>query len=561
VTETGTITASTYDAAGRLKTRNFTGNVVTTYNYSPARGWVESINTVKGPTVHQNLVYTYYPDGMIQTVTSPKSMESWSYAYDDLNRLLSATNVDTPSLTQTFTYNEIGNITSNSQIGTYTYPTPGTARPHAVSTAGPRSYQYNVVGQMTSRNGTVTQWTGDGKPSSVGNVGFTYDGVGVRLKKVSGGQTTRYIGGDYEIAPDGTVTKYLRGGKKVGATFFIHHRDHLGSIQAVTDSLGNEVRRQKHKPFGDQHFVSGSHIESKGWIGEREEETELLYLNARYYDPEIGRFTSADPLVGRGQRLNRYSYSVNSPISFSDPSGLTHICHIQVGWESVNTLGNKGDGINPVMIEVCTPHSSPYPQGEGRHPDPHRPRDRERRPETGCGPMGRGPCKPDPPTTPPPIPPPKPPDEPDDDEDGDADQNSDESQESDVESGGGGGGGGGWAPTGGFVPAPCESFGQRFSENFWATNSVVPGLVAPTGAGLFFAGRVGAATGRVTLIQGAELYVAGSANGTIASGNAAWLGQGAATSASTFLRVGAAWELGIGAGSALEAGFHWATCR
>jgi len=323
VTETGTITASTYDAAGRLKTRNFTGNVVTTYNYSPARGWIESINTVKGTsTVHQNLVYTHYPDGMVQSVTSPKSMESWTYAYDDLNRLLTATNADTPSLNQSFSYNEIGNITSNSQIGSYAYPTPGTARPHAVTSAGTRTYQYNSIGQMTSRNGTVLQWNGDGKPSSIGNVAFTYDGLGERLKKTSGGQTTKYIGGDYEIAPNGTVTKYLAGGKKVGLVYFKHHRDHLGSIQAVTNSLGNEVRRQKHKPFGDQHNVTGSHLESKGWIGEREEETELAYLNARYYDPEIGRFTAPDPIVRMGQGLNRYSYSWNSPPNFSDPLGL-----------------------------------------------------------------------------------------------------------------------------------------------------------------------------------------------------------------------------------------------
>ena len=49
-----------------------------------------------------------------------------------------------------------------------------------------------------------------------------------------------------------------------------------------------EVRRQDHKPFGDQHYAWGAHVESKGWIGEREEETELVYLNARYYDQEIG---------------------------------------------------------------------------------------------------------------------------------------------------------------------------------------------------------------------------------------------------------------------------------
>ena len=321
-TETGTISASTYDAAGRVLGRWFSNGAVTTQSYSGTRGWIENIQTVKGSTVLQNLTYQHYADGMIQAITSAKTMESWTYAYDDLNRLLAAMNVDTPSLTQSFTYNEIGNIIYNSQIGSYTYPGSGNAGPHAVSTAGSRTYQYNAAGQMTSRNGTVIQWNGDGKPSSIGNAAFVYDGLGTRLKKTSGGQTTKYIGGDYEIAADGTVTKYLVGGKKVGTSFFIHHRDHLGSIQAVTDPTGAEVRRQKHKPFGDQHTATGSHFESRGWIGEREEETELVYLNARYYDPEIGRFTAPDPIVRLGQGLNRYSYSWNNPINFLDPSGL-----------------------------------------------------------------------------------------------------------------------------------------------------------------------------------------------------------------------------------------------
>lgn len=243
-TETGTITASTYDAAGRVLSRSFTNGVITTQSYSATRGWLENIHTVKDTTVHQDLTYQYYPDGMIESVASAKPMESWSDAYDDLNRLLTATNADTPGLNQTFQYDELGNILYNSQIGTYTYPAAGNPRPHAVSAAGTRSYAYNAAGQMTSRNGTVIQWNGDGKPSSIGNVAFVYDGVGTRLKKISGGETTKYLGGNYEIAPDGTVTKYLIGGKQVGTEFFVLHRDHLNSIQSVTDALGVEVRRQ-----------------------------------------------------------------------------------------------------------------------------------------------------------------------------------------------------------------------------------------------------------------------------------------------------------------------------
>ena len=292
---------------------------MTDYAFSATRGWLDNLHTTKGATTHQDLTYARYSDGMISGITSAKSMESWLYVYDDLNRLLSATNVDTPGLTQSFTYDDVGNMTYNSQIGSYTYRTPGTGQPHAVQTAGSRSYVYDTVGRMTSRDGALLQWNGDGKPSSIGSVAFTYGGTGERLKKVSGSDVTRYVGGNYEIAPDGTVTKYLIGGKQVDTNFFINHSDHLASIQAVTDAAGVEVRRQAHTPFGDQHYATGSHAESKGWIGEREEETELVYLNARYYDPEIGRFTSPDPIARLGQGLNRYSYALNTGPSIKPP--------------------------------------------------------------------------------------------------------------------------------------------------------------------------------------------------------------------------------------------------
>ena len=183
-----------------VTSRTFANGVTSTLTYSASRGWLENLQTTKGATTHQDLTYTYEPDGMIQSITSAKSMETWSYTYDDLNRLLNAVNLDTPSLTQSFTYDDIGNMTYNSNIGSYTYPTPGTGKPHAVTTADTRSYAYDAAGRMTSRNGAVIQWNGDGKPSAIGNIGFTYDGVGIRLKKVSGGQTTKYVGGNYEIA-------------------------------------------------------------------------------------------------------------------------------------------------------------------------------------------------------------------------------------------------------------------------------------------------------------------------------------------------------------------------
>ena len=132
----------------------------------------------------------------------------------------------------------------------------------------------------------------------------------------------------------------------------------------MTDAAGVEVRRQDHTPFGDQHYAWGSHAESKGWIGEREEETELVYLNARYYDPEIGRFTAPDPTVRLGQKLNRYSYSRNNPINLSDPSGLDECTGTSTG-PTNGGVSCTLDGPSSAVVPLRLPDELPPPAGLG----------------------------------------------------------------------------------------------------------------------------------------------------------------------------------------------------
>ncbi len=114
LTETGTISDSQYNASGQLISRTYANGVVTTNTYSDQRGWLDRIYTTRDTVVHQDLNYTYLPDGMISSVTSVHAMEGWTYAYDQLNRLTGATNADTSTLDQSFTYDAIGNITYNS---------------------------------------------------------------------------------------------------------------------------------------------------------------------------------------------------------------------------------------------------------------------------------------------------------------------------------------------------------------------------------------------------------------------------------------------------------------
>ena len=109
-------------------------------------------------------------------------------------------------------------------------------------------------------------------------------------------------------------------------TFWLH-RDHQGSIQAITDATGAEVQRFQYYPYGDRLNTATAHDESKGWIGERQDTTGLFYLHARYYDPVIGRFVTPDWLDPMDPRVgpNRYAYSLNNPVMYVDPGGNARV--------------------------------------------------------------------------------------------------------------------------------------------------------------------------------------------------------------------------------------------
>jgi len=140
------------------------------------------------------------------------------------------------------------------------------------------------------------------------------------------------------------TTKYLPGdAKRVGlSTTTWLHRDHLQSVRVITNSSGGIVDRANYRPFGEQLGFAGG-TESKGFIGERlDDETGLLYLHARYYDPVLARFISADPMSPAlpGVGVNRYAYAFNNPVMFLDPSGL----YQQAVGQGNKETGNPGDG-------------------------------------------------------------------------------------------------------------------------------------------------------------------------------------------------------------------------
>ncbi|MCP4526170.1 MAG: hypothetical protein GY833_09700 [Aestuariibacter sp.] len=103
------------------------------------------------------------------------------------------------------------------------------------------------------------------------------------------------------------------------------HGDHLGSTSLTTDKSGAMVARQLYHPYGTTRYSEGTLATDFGFTGQRSVAgTGLVFMHARFYDPALGRFVSADTIVpdpGNPQSLNRYSYVYNRPLVYIDPDG------------------------------------------------------------------------------------------------------------------------------------------------------------------------------------------------------------------------------------------------
>ncbi len=175
-----------------------------------------------------------------------------------------------------------------------------------------------------------------------GTTTFSYDGLGDRIRETgpSGAQTytdTVVASGDAMLYlranVSGTLTKtaYLYAGSLLVATVSgmmtsYVHEDALGDTRLVTQKPHSSVVvvfSTNYLPFGIQYAASGTDPSIK-YTGQWDEALGLYWDHARFYDPTLGRFVSADPVLGHlstPQTLDRYAYAVNDPMRFEDPSG------------------------------------------------------------------------------------------------------------------------------------------------------------------------------------------------------------------------------------------------
>jgi RHS repeat-associated protein len=236
-------------------------------------------------------------------------------------------------------------------------PTPGettfsydTAHKHAVSSLSTNeSYAYDANGNMICREeNDITykqEYDLENRLISVAEVEncsdtaqastrFVYDGDGNLVMKVNPDDSaTIYIGDIYEVDKSsageelGTRTYYPAGGAmRVDGTLYYILKDHLGSASVVTKANGTPVTgaEARYYPFGEARFDTSAMLTDKLYTGQRDTGLGIYYYRARFYSPYINHFISADtiiPNISNPQSLNRYSYVLDNPLKYSDPTG------------------------------------------------------------------------------------------------------------------------------------------------------------------------------------------------------------------------------------------------
>ena len=226
---------------------------------------------------------------------------------------------------------------------------PSSVRPHAPSTICGVGVAYDANGNTTSYDADgagpiqprAFTYDGENRPTAITanskTIDFDYgpDGERIRKRDAAASTISWYFNSDGDIRFDaanssGVLTSYIHSDVKrvkssgLGNTDFLT-RDHLGSVRHATRH-GTTQDVSDYGPYGMPTNTSGpiTGTSAKGYINEVfDPETGLQYLHARYYDPNLGRFLTADtwdPMLP-GVDFNRYAYAGNDPVNGKDSNG------------------------------------------------------------------------------------------------------------------------------------------------------------------------------------------------------------------------------------------------
>lgn len=377
----------TYNAAGQItqlaRFSDLAGTqavAATTYTYD-SLGRLTQMAHNRGATNLATYGIGYDAANRITRFTSPQG--TTNYSYDARNQVRLADH--SYQTDESYSYDANGNRTNS---GYQTGPN------NRLTNDGSFTYQYDNEGNRIRRtrisNGEVTEYFWDYRNrltqvvtrASAGGavtrqVNYTYDVHDQRIAKVvdldgagTGAVTVeRFVYDRGQIAlvfNNGSTTptqRYLYGtevdqvlAEQRGTTTTWALTDYQGTVRDLIDNTGTNRNRIRYDSFGSiAHQTNPALTFRFGYTGrDFDSETGLSYYRARYYDARVGRFLSEDPIGFAGGDVNLYRYVGNSPINYTDPSGL-------IAWAPLLI----GAGLLPLVFDgLWTPVQAPTQCGD-----------------------------------------------------------------------------------------------------------------------------------------------------------------------------------------------------
>ena len=347
-----------YDENGNVTVLTYPDGKQVRYTYDKSNR-MTSLTDWGGITIG----YEYNPVNLLTKVTPPagSDMGSTTYTYDLAGRLTGMTNAHSRggANTYAFTLDRNGNRISASVQEPLNNRVAATTRGYGydaanrIQNAGGTTFTSDANGNMTGKteSGSTTIYTYDFNDRLTGDGAntFNYNGQGVRVAKSRAGAVTRYVVDvNRELSQvlcetdgAGNITSYYVYGQGLafkvapdGARYYYQY-DPSGSTVSMTTFGDFYVNRYTYDPFGkvtnsaevypNTRTTVPNPFKFGGRFGLIDDDNGLIYIRARYYSPELGRFLTKDPLgsdLKDGQSLNRYIYASDNPVLLIDVNGL-----------------------------------------------------------------------------------------------------------------------------------------------------------------------------------------------------------------------------------------------